>query len=214
MVLRCGIDACPYIYICTQLGRLPIEFGSGSFHFFLHGNHMKGVRAQAAKQSRAYPGMILGELTLLRRVRKPAGVYGTIWQVVCSCGRKFNVHEQYLFRANAPRRHCGCKNKSLGTLHKREYHIWKMMNRRCYFPTHVSYPYYGGAGIKVYAEWRDTLADAKGFENWFNYIGPAPSDAHTLDRINPFGDYKPGNIRWATAEQQARNKKANWAQTR
>lgn len=38
--------------------------------------------------------------------------------------------------------------------------------------------------------------------------GPRPSTKHSIDRYpNPFGDYEPGNVRWATASEQARNQR-------
>ena len=45
---------------------------------------------------------------------------------------------------------------------------------------------------------------------FLEHIGPRPSGEHSLDRINPFGNYEPGNVRWATAEVQANNKRENY----
>lgn len=169
------------------------------------------------KLQRAKPRDIFGKLKLLRRVRNPAGVYGVTWKVQCSCGSEpFTIREQYFFRKDNPKRDCGCSRRTLMTEHPREYSIWKMMTRRCYFPSHVSYEYYGAIGIRVCTEWRDRgyevspKANLRAFTAFFNHIGPAPSKHHTLDRINPHKNYEPGNVRWATYEEQANNKRSHW----
>lgn len=35
------------------------------------------------------------------------------------------------------------------------YYIWYNMKRRCYYPTHKSYIYYGAKGISVCKKWMD-----------------------------------------------------------
>ena len=45
----------------------------------------------------------------------------------------------------------------------------------------------------------------KSFEEWFNELGPRPAGM-SVDRIDPMGHYEPGNVRWATVAEQARNR--------
>lgn len=77
------------------------------------------------------------------------------------------------------------------------------MLRRCYTPSTPRYADYGGRGITVCDEWR------KDFKAFFDHIGPRPSARHSLDRIRNAEGYKPGNVRWATDEEQNNNRRSN-----
>lgn len=76
---------------------------------------------------------------------------------------------------------------------------WQQMQRRCYNPAHPYYACYGGRGIRVCERWRTS------FQAFLADMGPRPSLAHTVDRIDANGHYEPSNCRWATPSQQARN---------
>lgn len=85
-----------------------------------------------------------------------------------------------------------------------EYRVWFAMKRRCEGKNSTGYYKYGARGIKVFPEWSES------FESWFAYMGPRPSPKHSIDRFpDTNGDYRPGNVRWATAKQQSRNRRSN-----
>lgn len=66
-------------------------------------------------------------------------------------------------------------------------------------------PRYYARGIRVAAEWHGR----EGFARFFAHIGPRPSAAHSLDRIDNDRGYEPGNVRWATRSEQQRNMRTN-----
>lgn len=75
---------------------------------------------------------------------------------------------------------------------------WGAMHRRCEVPNTTKFELYGGRGIRVCSRWDD-------FFCFVQDMGMAPSDRHSIDRIDPDGDYEPGNCRWATPLEQIAN---------
>jgi hypothetical protein len=82
-----------------------------------------------------------------------------------------------------------------------EYACWVNMKQRCYNPKSPIYKYYGGSGVTVCERWKDDFAA------FLEDVGPRRSLEYSLDRYpNARGNYEPGNVRWATDEEQARNR--------
>jgi hypothetical protein len=82
-----------------------------------------------------------------------------------------------------------------------EFVCWQAMKSRCRNPKLKKFKYYGGAGVTVCDRW------ANSFEDFLADLGPRPSPKHSLDRFpNRKGNYEPGNVRWATKQQQTDNR--------
>lgn len=74
------------------------------------------------------------------------------------------------------------------------------MRRRCYDKNLNVYPDYGGSGVTVCDEWRDS------YETFLKDMGECPGDEHFLDRIDGSKGYSPDNCRWATRKEQNSNR--------
>lgn len=131
------------------------------------------------------------------------------WWFRCDCGTIKSIRATHV-TAKAIRS-CGCLNREAATArrlihgqsHTALYLVWQMIISRCENPTVVGYDNYGGRGIRICDQWRDS------FETFSKDIGLRPTPYHSIDRINTDGNYEPGNCRWATRAEQARNTRRN-----
>ncbi len=125
----------------------------------------------------------------------------------CACGTLHTVQRSALIggRTNS----CGCASKKLqslkrtkhGCVDSKEYRAWVALKQRCSNPLNPGYVNYGGRGITICPRWETS------FEAFLEDMGLAPTEQHSLDRINVNGNYEPLNCRWATSIVQAYNRR-------
>lgn len=135
------------------------------------------------------------------------------WLCRCSCGTEKLVLEQSLRLALCATaggsRSCGCLGIERSTKHAHnssgrptsEYLAWVAAKKRCFNPRNPSYKDYGQRGIRMCPAWTDSFAA------FLRDLGLKPDPTYSLDRIDPNGDYAPGNCRWVPLAVQARNKR-------
>ena len=141
------------------------------------------------------------------------GTRKTYWVCQCDCGNIKSVRSDSL-QCGAIKS-CGCLKKEQDKInltanhsHKqsgtRIYYIWQGIKNRCGNPNDARYMRYGGRGIKVCEEWKNS------FETFWEWaLNSGYKDNLTIDRINNDGDYCPDNCRWADAATQCNNRESN-----
>lgn len=130
-----------------------------------------------------------------------------MWHCRCDCGRAKVIASASL--VNGKTATCGCgvaeRNKSRTThgkaSHSERHPIYRAFHHarsRCTVPTDRNYKWYGAVGVQF------KFTD---FNSFWNEVSATWKLGLTLDRIDPFGNYEAGNLRWVPRSVQSRNQR-------
>lgn len=144
------------------------------------------------------------------KTRKPRAV----WHCRCLCGNETDVLGENLRKGNTTS--CGCAKSEIGEIFRthgqtnsRLYLVWQGMKSRCYNPNNPQYKNYGGGGIFVCCEWRNSYVN---FMRWAinnGYDKRASRGVCTIDRIDNNQGYYPENCRIVAQQVQMNNVRYN-----
>lgn len=149
----------------------------------------------------------------------PSGIHQIRWYCQCDCGNPelILVSGNALKSQTSPIKSCGCllghnaktAHKIHGGTYERLYGVWCSMKGRCYCPSNDRYKNYGGRGITVCDEWKNSYENFKKWAMSNGYQPDAPRGKCTIERVDVDGNYCPENCVWKTMKEQGNNKTDN-----
>lgn len=138
-----------------------------------------------------------------------------MWRCVCECGKIGEWSSNALRSGHT--KSCGCwqsetkkwcyrkhGHTTSGGNATPEYQAWKNLRQRCGRANNPQFKNYGARGITVCPQWQNDFAC------FLADVGPRPSPEHSIHRKNNSLGYFPGNVKWATREEQLNCKRTNF----
>lgn len=137
-------------------------------------------------------------IEIIIKGKHPKGMYE------CKCGNRKLIRVDHVNSGKT--KSCGCSShvthgQARKGKYSKEYITWQSMKNRCYLKSSTSFKNYGGRGITVCDEWKNS------FEQFLKDMGSCPSKYHSIDRIDNDKGYFKENCRWSTNYIQSINKR-------
>lgn len=175
-----------------------------------HTTSCRGSKCKTGARPRQI-GDKIGSWTVIKEPSYKKTRSGSVQMVTvqCVCKKIRTLQSGSLGRGSNS---CGCEMAKLaavrftkhGQYNTKLYTAWEGMKQRCFNSKSWAYHRYGGRGIKVCDEWKNSF---EGFREWS--LGHGYKEGLSIDRVDVDGHYEPSNCEWVTREENSKRQTGN-----